>query len=262
VDMKSFPEILRLIRDIFWPLPDPLPPGYEKKRSADLEAKIEALPNEEASLEEYKTIYQNFLETEGERRQSVESRLTNVMGLASIAGSIVFGTILAQISGSLHLPGGPLRWLIAFGSFYLVMQICSAIYAAVCGLSRQNYITLTPADFLAKQNADKATHLRGLVAIHMKVLADHQSQNEKKITRMATAHRAMQQFLFGLMALALIGTGFAIKSPPAHDDLVETLKNNHELQGLIRGPVGPAGPTGSQGLPCINMTSPNSGPKH
>jgi hypothetical protein len=260
--MKSFPEILCLIRDIFWPLPDPLPPGYEKKRSADLEAKIEALPNEETSLEEYKTTYQNFLEAEDERRQSVESRLTNVMGLASIAGSIVFGTILAQISGSLHLPAGLLRWIIAFGSLYLVMQICSSIYAAVRGLSRQNYIALTPADFLVKQNANRASHLRGLVATHMKVLTDHQAQNEKKVTWMATAHRGMQQFLFGLMALALVGTCFALKSPSAHDDLVETLKKNHELQDLLRGPVGPAGPTGSQGLPCINMTSPNSGPKH
>lgn len=260
--MKSFLEILCLIRDICWPFPDPLPPGYEKKRAADLEAKIEALPNEEASLEEYKTTYQNFLETEDERRQSVESRLTNVMGLASIAGSIVFGTILAQISGSLHLPAGLLRWIIAFGSLYLVMQICSAIHAAVRGLSRQNYISLTPADFLAKQNADKAAHLRGLVATHIKILADHQAQNEKKVTWMATAHRAMQQFLLGLMVLALVGTCFALKSPPAHDDLVETLKKNHELQELVRGPVGPAGPTGPQGPPCISRTPPNSGRKH
>jgi hypothetical protein len=46
---------------------------------------------------------------------------------------------------------------------------------------------------------------------------------------MVTAHLAMHQFLFGLMTLALVGTYFAIKSPPAHDDLIETLKENREL---------------------------------
>jgi hypothetical protein len=260
--MKSTPNSLRFIRDRFWPLPDPLPSGYEKKRASDLATEIDALPNEEASLEEYKKTYETFLETEDKRRQSVEARLTNVMGLASIAGSIVFGTILAQIAGTLHLPAGPLRWLIALGSLYLVTQICSAIFAAVRGLSRRDYIALIPVDFLAGQNADKAAHLRALVASHMKVLTDHQAHNETRVTWMATAHVAMQQFLLGLMILALVGTLFALKSPPARDDLVETLKKNHELQELIRGPAGPAGPIGPQGPPCISTTPLNSGPKH
>jgi hypothetical protein len=252
--MTTFLESLRFIRDLFWPLPDPPPSDYVKNKAAELAAKIGSIPSDGAALEEWKTTYANFLEAEDARRQSVEGRLTNVMGLASIAGTIVFGTIIAQMAGSVHIPPGFPRWIIAIGSLYLVMQICSAIFAAVGGLSRQGYVTLTAADFLAEQGVDKTPHLRGLVTKQLNALANHQSQNDAKVTWMATAHRAMEQFLCSLLAFALIGTYFAINAPPpAHDDLVENLKKNHELQELIRGPVGPSGPPGQpgpKGDPC------------
>lgn len=245
--MTSLFACLRFIRDLFWPLPDPLPSNYVTNKAAELAAKIGSIPSEDAALEEWKTTYANFLEAEDGRRQSVEGRLTNAMGLASIAGTIVFGTILAQIAGTLHVAPGLPRWIVAIGSLYLVMQICGAIFAAVGGLSRQNYLTLTPSDFLAESSANKTNHLRDLVTKQLSTLADHQSQNDAKVTWMATAHRAMQQFLYGLLVFALVGTFLAINAPPAHDDLVDTLKKNHELQELIRGPVGPVGPSGPIG---------------
>ena len=248
--MTTFLDRLRHIRDLFWPLPDPLPSDHVKKKAEELAAKIGSIPSDHGALEEWKTTYADFLKAEDGRRQSVEGRLTNLMGLASIAGTIVFGTILAQISGTLHISPGPLRWVIAFGSLYLVAQICSAIFAAVGGLARQSYLTLTPSDFLAELGANKTDHLRGLVSEQLKALANHQSQNDAKVTWMATAHRAMRQFLSGLLVFALAGTFFAINAPPPHDDLVETLKKNHELQELIRGPVGPSGAMGPKGDPC------------
>ena len=263
--MTTFLERLRFIRDLFWPLPDPPPSDYVKNKAAELAAKIGSIPSDDGALGEWKTTYADFLEAEDGRRQSVEGRLTNVMGLASIAGTIVFGTILAQIAGTLHISPGFPRWIVAIGSLYLVMQICSAIFAAVGGLSRQNYAALTPSDFLAEQSANQTDHLRGLVTKQLKTLADHQSQNDAKVTWMATAHLAMQQFLYGLLAFALVGTFFAISAPPAHDDLVETLKKNHELQELIRGPVGPSGPIGPMGDPCkkdgYRANHPNAGKK-
>jgi hypothetical protein len=255
--MTTFLERLRFIRDLFWPLPDPPPSDYVKNKAAELAAKIGSIPSEDGALEEWKTTYANLLEAEDGRRQSVEGRLTNAMGLASIAGTIVFGTILAQIAGTLHVAPGLPRWIVAIGSLYLVMQICGAIFAAVGGLSRQNYLTLTPSDFLAEPSANKTNHLRDLVTKQLSTLADHQSQNDAKVTWMATAHRAMQQFLYGLLVFALVGTFLAINAPPAHDDLVDTLKKNHELQELIRGPVGPSGPMGPKGDPC--KTDGNSG---
>jgi hypothetical protein len=251
--MTTFLERLRFIRDLFWPLPDPPPSDYVKNEAAELAAKIGSIPSEEGAVEEWKTTYADFLEAEDGRRQSVEGRLTNVMGLASIAGTIVFGTILAQIAGTLHISPGFPRWIVAIGSLYLVMQICGAIFAAVGGLSRQAYVTLMPADFLVEQGADKTAHLRGLVTKQLNALSNHQLQNDAKVTWMATAHRAMQQFLCGLLAFALIGTYFVINAPPAHDDLVETLKKNRELQELIRGlratPAGQMGIVGTLPMP-------------
>jgi hypothetical protein len=244
--MSLFDKV-RLVRDLFWPLADPLPSDYVQQRAATLAAEIRALPSEKAILEEYKKTYASFLDAEEKRRQSVEARLTNIMGLSSIAGTIVFGTILAQIAGTLHVPSGILRWTIALGSLYLVMQICSAIFAAVRGLSRRGYFMLTLADFFPAKNESEASTLRDLVATYAKALSDHQSQNNIKVTWMAAAYRSMQQFLCGLLMFALIGTYFAIKAPAAENDLVETLKKNHELQDLLRGPTGPPGARGPKG---------------
>jgi hypothetical protein len=67
---------------------------------------------------------------------------------------------------------------------------------------------------------------------------------------MAAAHRAMLQFLCGLLLFALIGTFYAMIAPAPHDDLMETLKRNHELQELLRGLAGPPSAAGPKGDPC------------
>ena len=49
----------------------------------------------------------------------MEARLTTMMGLASIAGSIVFGSILALATGTLRAPSASLRWFIVIVAVYL-----------------------------------------------------------------------------------------------------------------------------------------------
>jgi hypothetical protein len=252
--MKILIARLRFIRDLFWPLPDPIPSDIIDKRNVALATAKAAIPTENSTLDEHIKTYATFLEQEEERRQSVESRLTSIMGLSSIAGTIAFGTILAQLAETLHIPSGPVRWVAILGSLYLVMQICSAIFAAVCGIARRPYYMLTPDDLLRKPDKDMTGHLRELAAKYLDAIEDHQSQNNIKVTWMAAAHKSMRQFLCGLLLFALFGTYFAIKAPPAaRDDLFETIKKSNELQKILRGPEGPpgsSGPIGPQGDPC------------
>jgi hypothetical protein len=247
--MKTLARSLRFIRDLFFPLPDPLSPTYIEEREATLATSKAAVPTDKEGLEKYKTTFDSFLEGEEKRRQSVESRLTTIMGLASIAGSIVFGTILAQMLGTLRISSNALRWGIALGSLYLVMQISSAILAAVRGLSRRTYTTPTPSDFLKQDNPNETVNFRALVVKHVEALANQQDENNRKVTLMAVAHRAIVQFVCGLLMVALIGTYFATQPPATPDDLTQTLKKNHELQELLRGPTGPTGPRGPTGDP-------------
>lgn len=255
-------EALRFARDLVFPWPDPLPPGYLAAQEQDLTTKIQAIPSDEAALKKYTQTYHTFLEAEEKRRDGVEARLTNIMGLASIAGTIVFGTIVAQLAGTLRISSTALRLGIALGSLYLVMQICSAILRAIAGLSRRSYTALQPADLL-EEGSDQSSHFHDLAVEYLRTLTNHRFENDKKVTSMAVAHRAMQQFMWALLVFAILGTYFAIRPQPPQDDLVQTLKKNHELQELLRGPTGPPGPIGPKGDPGITnvQASPVQKPK-
>ena len=79
-------------------------------------------------------------------------------------------------------------------------------------------------------------------------LLDHRDQNNRKVTQMAVAHQALTNFVWGLLLLALLGGVYGIRVRPS-DDLVETLKKNHELQEMLRGPQGQPGIAGPRGEP-------------
>jgi hypothetical protein len=186
----------------------------------------------------------DLLTTEDQRRQGVETRLTTIIGLSSIAGTIVLGTMIAP-----RAPQGPLGRLLALGLFYLVLQVCSAILAAVQGLSRRGYLIRLASDILPLANEAPAVHLRRQIRDSLAVLDDDRTLNNRKVTMMAVAHRAMMNFLVGLLVLAVLGTVHALSMKPT-DDLVERLRQDHALQDLLRGPVGSPGPQGPPGTPC------------
>lgn len=58
--------------------------------------------DEGAVLSRYLAECTNLLESEDSRRQGVEARLTSILGLFTIAGTIVFSGILAQAVGTLR----------------------------------------------------------------------------------------------------------------------------------------------------------------
>jgi hypothetical protein len=87
------------------------------------------------------------------------------------------------------------------------------------------------------------------MATCIEALTYNQEENNHKVTQMAVAHRALKNFLWGLLALALLASYYSV-TVPAHDDRVERIKANQELLDLLRGPQG------VPGLPCVGTTQP------
>lgn len=259
----TVPDTVWIIIDLVFPCPQPREPDViheELERQAaqreESERRITGLPEDDEQLRGYLSSCKNLLATEDERRQGVDARLTTIVGLSSIAGTIVLGSMFGQPSS---LRNGLQGWLLAFGLFYLTLQVCSAILAAILGLGRRGYHTIMPADVLPVQGEAPAVQLRRQIANCLDILDDGRSKNNEKVTQMAVAHRAMLNFLAGLLALAILGTLHTITASPS-DDLVERLRQDKTLQELLRGSQGTPGspgPQGPAGTPCVKDPPPS-----
>ena len=257
------------LTDEFWRIsdcifPSPQPRSHaeivsDRQRTAaaqaNLDANIADLPGKPEQLGVYLASCKELLAEEDGRRQSVDARLTTIVGLSSIAGTIVFGSMLTQPQAfrSAH---GIARWLLAFGPLYLTLQVCSAILAAVVGLLKpRGYLTSTPTDILPTRDEAPGVHLRRRVTSCLHMLADTHDRNNDKVTQMAVAHRAMKNFLVGLLILGALGTWRTLTTAP-NDDLLDRLKKDQAVRELLRGPQGPVGSPGPKGDPGTPRTPP------
>jgi hypothetical protein len=256
------------IIDCIFPLAQPLSKIESQKQeekpreeAEECKKRIAELSEDEKVLNEYLSECAKLLEGEDARRQSVETRLTSIMGLSSIAGTIVFGGLLAQATGVLQVQRGWLRWMMTLGGLYLVMQLCSAILAALSGLlARQAYLATETRDIFPSPGGEaRPIYLRRRIRESVAELEDHELLNNKKVTQMAVAHRAMKNFLWVLLFIALIGAYGSITQSSRADDLFERLRKDHEVQELLRGPQGVPGPRGE---PCIGLPEPPPRKQH
>jgi hypothetical protein len=243
------------LKKLWWLLRDRVYPGLQplSKEAADRElalaqeeqekcdAQIKTLPDDDNLLTQYLSGCARLLDEAEDTRRSVEARLTSTIGLSSIAGTIVFGAILALATRTLHVDSFPLRLLITIGALYLVLQIFGAILASLCGLERRGYIAARASDVLPSSHEARPVCLRHQIALYTRRLGDERSNNRAKVDQMALAQRAMRNFIGGLTLLAVIGTGFALTARNPSDDLIQTLRKNHALYEMLRGPQDPKG---------------------
>jgi hypothetical protein len=219
------------------------------------EERAAALPAKEEILFQYLATCKTALDDEGKRQQGVDARLTTIIGLSSIAGTIVFGTMLTSIPHTTSL----LSWLILVSTWYLILQLVSAIHAGVRGLERRAYDTMPFIDLLPSKEA--STHYcRRHIQQFFAILIQNQDQNNAKVTQMAAAHCAMKNFIGGLVCLAALASIHHVVEPPS-DELVNRLKTDHLLRELLRGPQGQPGPAGPQGPPGLEGQPGPTGPQ-
>jgi hypothetical protein len=242
--------------DFIFPTAGPLPDDENERIEQRLQAAVAALPAHSPSLAQCAEALDHLYDRENARRLGAEARLTSILGLSTIAGTIVFG-FLFGLAGASHFQSRVPRWIIAGGAIYLVLQICSAMLAAVRGLSRQSYDSLTFSDVTPTQTESEQDYLLRRCTRDLQILSDNSFVNNSKVTQMAVAHCAMRNFLWGLLLLAVIG-GYAATKAATTDDIIDSIKKNPELKEMLRGPrgeEGKTGPKGEPGIPCLNGAS-------
>lgn len=228
------------------------------KEKAECEERIAALPDDENAVAGPLAECSKLLDEEEARRLSVDGRLTSILGLCSIAATIVFGGILALAAGTLRLQATWMRYLMAFGALYLTTQLCAALLAAVRGLSRKGYLAATATDILPSSGERRPVLLRRRIDECLNMFWDHQEINNQKVTEMAVAHRAMKNFLWALLLIAALGAVYGAVAR-YEDPLVERVKKDRELQELLRGPQGLQGPPGPTSAPAVKPPPPSAG---
>lgn len=248
---KTRMDILWFFIDFVYPCAQPRTAEQIDRESAralsqrtECEARIAQLPVNETQLLTYLASSRDLLARESDRRSSVDSRLGTVIGLLSIAGSIVFGTIATSNPSEIH---GWLKWPLVLGPLYLTSQVCISILASVRGLGRRAYHGSTPADVLPAAGERSETHLRGQIQSVLAMIENHRELNNQKVTELAIAHRATANFAGGLLVLAIAAT-VASLSARSHNDVIQQIRTDPTIRELLRGPQGPpgsAGPTGA-----------------
>ncbi len=210
-------------------------------------AAVEALDSEQA-LRDCLDAYSKLVDEEDARRQGVEQRLTTMIGFCSIAATVVFSVILAEASGTINISNGVLRVAATLSAVYVACQVCFASFAAVRGLERQGWETLRPVDVTQDHGENISLYLRRRANRYLQIHAQHELQNNRKVTYMAVAHEAIKNFIVALVVFAIVGAAFSLLAPGKHESgLVEQLKRNKDLRELLRGPQGPQGPQGPAG---------------
>jgi hypothetical protein len=253
--MSWWPRALWFLIDLIAPRPQPLNAQQlqqqSKRRSdqiAESSSRIGTAPDDAEQLQRYLQALTELLKDDKERSQSVETRLTTIMGFASLAGTIVFGCIVTQIFSKTSVASMQLRLIAIAGEIYLTLQLCVAISASIKGLQRRTYLRPETSDVLPQANESEQAHLRNRMRQLCRMIDDQGMHTNDKVTWMAVAHRATQNFIGALLLLAVIAGYFVTRQNDGADgELISTLRTNRELYNELRGPPGVAGPKGAPG---------------
>lgn len=243
--------------DLAWPSLEPFAleaERAERRRQERLDANLATVKGMSGrTSEEVAAVLhdcRNLLEGERGRRQSVEARLTTVLGLASVAAAVTFGSLVSQLSidAGLHRS----MWSRAFGllAFYIVLQLLSAVLASVRGLERRGYLEVSAEDLFLLPTEGQEDRAKRQMCSLLRVLDDHHVLNSRKVEQMAIAHRALQNFVGAMVVLIVLLTVLSLWPPqkePLEAKIIRRLRNDPQLIELLRGPEGSRGETGKPG---------------
>lgn len=212
---------LRKIRaelvDLFFPMLEERTPKQvqdeKARRDAERIAEVKlagGLPSDEKRLSGYLESVEELVEKEQARRTSVEARLTSIIGLTSIAATVVLTALFSMAAGTLLFSQATAKLVLVSGCFYLALQLFAALFAAVEGLSRAAYVHETVVDLLPPASMVRTEFLRKCIVSKFDLLDQHKTVNNEKVSQMAVAHRAIKNFLVMLLLIAFAAAWTAL----------------------------------------------------
>ena len=172
---------------------------------------VEKLPSNIEGLKGYMADAEKLLEKEQSRRQSVEARLTSIIGLMSIAATVVLSGLLAMATGTMPMPTLATKVVLVLGLLYLALQLYVALFEAVKGLSKQVGSAETGPSLFPTGPRQESQFLRSRIKKKLRHLAESRISTNAKLDRMAVAQVALRNFLAGLLVLAFAAAFFALQ---------------------------------------------------
>jgi len=194
-----------------------------------------------------------LLDLERQRGQSVQDRLSNIVGLSAIAVTVTFGSLLSQVYGKEDEAAATTSLWYAKATtllltLYILAQLVCAILAAIRGLARRKYMEPIPTDLLPNSEDTAFSVKRRRARSYLVCVLDHYNNNSEKVEQLAVVHDALTNFLGGVVLLASILIVLTLMPRSSRETAVgQQLKPNPHLIEVPRGPQGQGGPAGTTG---------------
>ena len=252
------------LRDLLWPSVEPWTAREREsedtkreERLREVQDKLSALStNDSDATATAAGGARRLVDAEQERRASVESRLGIVLGMTSIATSVVFGTMLGLSGGGIeNLPSLAAIPVIAV-MVYAAIQLLAAVRSAIRGLERRSYEHLRPAEVMPSAQESSQEYQLRMAKAYTRTALQHQCVTNDKVSQMAVAHVALRNFVGAVFTL-VVGLGAVLLLTPSGDTVtnrvLRELRSDSELIEVLRGPrglrgaMGPQGPSGQKG---------------
>jgi len=210
-------RVVERLWDAVWPHVDRDSPSDKVKsdekrrlRIDDYRAAVTSLSSRPSKkLDGYSKRLEGLLTVEDERRSSIDTRLTGIIGLSSVAGAIVVAIIAS--ASNLVLLQAPVREAIYFLLFYMVAQLLLAVRASLKGLGLRGYLNSDVSDVLPKAGEASADWAMRRMTSHVECLDDHREINNDKGTQLSVAYCGLRNFVWSMLLLSgvLAGDGIA-----------------------------------------------------
>lgn len=216
-----------------------------EQETIDLDARIADF--DVGALGMLQTEFKALLSGEAERRASVDSRLSTIMGLTSVVASITFGALTFRAGTGFQYPQNWAVWVAAAITLYIVLQLICAIQAALTGVGVRGSAAVNYDDTIPRLQEEKHAHAKRVLHRYLKCLHDQQKNNDARVSQLMVAHVALRNFLFGVAVLTVAVIAATLIPSSKEKDIVKELRSEPALYDALRGPKGDPGPQGPPG---------------
>lgn len=174
---------------------------------------------------------ETLITQEEQRKQSVEARLSTIIGLVSVVATLTLALLSFRINKDTASVSIKKISIIVGLTVYVTLQLFIALLAAIKGLQRTGYQNLSITDVLPTDRSN-SLQIRELLKKKIKVYHILQDRINSKVTQMAVAHRALQNFLLGILLMVVfLGVFDLAEKSQSPTPAIGTETSNKKPQG-------------------------------